>query len=238
MTSPDSKTVALPADLAAAEQSMFTALSSALKSGDGTRWSAALRFENLRILPVALRLSRALIALDPTLCVLWPDAGAAALARRDASDLSDCILDFRQWMQRVADQPTDGLLLVVLPQPADYEDFEQVCAKHAGAIVMLNGRLEDAAVGIGSVARERRRGFVASWRQAFWVEPIDGGALMRCYPDGWRLYRSDPDGYRQIAVFEQRPGAEEIAETLSGDGPDSLKQQLSSVDRFLDGLRN
>ena len=190
------------------------------------------------MLPVALRLSRALIAVDQSLSVLWPDAGAAALARRDASDLSDRILDFRQWMQRVGDQPSEGLLLAVSPQPADYDEFEQVCSRHGGVVLMLNGRLEDAAVGIGSVARERRRGFVASWHQAYWLEPIDGGALMRCYPDDWRIYRSDIDGYRQIATFDQRPGAEEIAETLAGEGADSLRQQLGSVDRFLDGLRN
>ena len=238
MTSSDPQSVALPADLASAEQSMMAALGSALNSGDGTRWSAALRFENLRILPVALRLSRALLEVDPSLSILWPDAGAAALARRDASDLADRILDFRQWMQRCGDQPSDGLLLAVMPQPADYEEFEQVCTRHGGVTLMLNGRLEDAAVGIGSVARERRRGFVSSWRQAFWLEPIDGGALMRCYPDDWRLYRLDDDGYRQVAVFDQRPGAEEIAETLSGEGADSLRQQLGNVDRFLDGLRN
>ena len=70
---------------------------------------------------------------------------------------------------------------------------------------MLNGRLEDAAVGIGSVARERRKGFVASWQQAYWLQPLEGGALMRCFPDDWRLYRQDPDGYRQLEVLPERP---------------------------------
>ena len=183
-------------------------------------------------------MSRALLEVDPSLSILWPDAGAAALARRDASDLADRILDFRQWMQRCGDQPSDGLLLAVMPQPADYEEFEQVCTRHGGVTLMLNGRLEDAAVGIGSVARERRRGFVSSWRQAFWLEPIDGGALMRCYPDDWRLYRQDPDGYRQLEVLPERPDPDTTAALLAGEDPDSIKQQLSGVDRFLDGLRN
>ena len=32
-----------------------------------------------------------------------------------------------------------------------------------GAVVLLNSRLEDAAVGIGSVARQRRKGFMSTW---------------------------------------------------------------------------
>ena len=63
---------------------------------------------------------------------------------------------------------------------------------------MLNGRLEDAAVGIGSVARERRKGFCGIWQQAYWLQPLEGGALLRSYPDDWHLFRQDSDGYRLI----------------------------------------
>ena len=113
-----------------------------------------------------------------------------------------------------------------------------ICQEHRGSMVMLNGRLEDAAVGIGSVARERRRGFVSSWQQAYWLQPLEGGALMRMFPDDWSLYRLDDDGYRQLASMESRPDPEQIAALLAGEDPDSLKQQLSSVDRFIEGLRS
>ena len=94
---------------------------------------------------------------------------------------------------------------------------------------MLNGRLEDAAVGIGSVARERRKGFVASWQQAYWLQPLEGGALMRCFPDDWRLYRQDPDGYRQlrcclnvrIPTPQQRFWPEKIPTASSNSSPGS-----------------
>ncbi|WP_413440029.1 DUF1995 family protein [Synechococcus sp. MIT S1220] len=238
MTTTEPAVQPLPSDLAAAEQAMHASLLAALDSGDGSRWGAALKFENLRLLPVALRLARALMAGERPVTVLWPDAGAAALARRDASDLADCILDFRQWMRRSAEEPSDELLLAVMPTPADYEEFLGICEAHHGQVAMLNGRLEDAAVGIGSVARERRRGFVSSWKQAYWLEPLDGGALMRCFPADWRIYRSDPDGYRQVAVFESRPDPDTIATSLAGEAGDGLKQQLNQVDRFIDGLRN
>ena len=61
---------------------------------------------------------------------------------------------------------------------------------------------------------------------------------MRCFPDDWHLYRLDPDGYRQLEVLSERPDPDITAALLAGEDPDSIKQQLSGVDRFLDGLRN
>ena len=226
---------ALPADLLSAESDLLVAVQAALASGDGSRWGATLRFENLRLLPVALRLAEALAAAHTDLRVLWPDAGAAALARRDAPEMAAAIADFNQW---TAKADPDALLLVVGPQPSDYDAFMALCENHRGAIVMLNGRLEDAAVGIGSVARERRKGFVASWQQAYWLQPLEGGALMRSFPDDWALLPQDPDGYRWLSSSVNRPDPEVLAALLAGEDPDGLKQQLGSVDRFLDGLRN
>ena len=232
---PEAQKPSLPADLLNAEADLLNALKAALASGKATRWGATLRFENLRLLPVALRLFQALRSMDESCRLLWPDAGAAALSRRDAPDLADCILDFNQWS---AGGESDGLVLAVGPQPSDYEQFMAISQDHRAAVVMLNGRLEDAAVGIGSVARERRRGFVSTWQQAYWLQPLEGGALMRKFPDDWTLYRLDPDGYRYLASMDNRPDPEQISALLAGEDPDSLKQQLSSVDRYIDVLRN
>ena len=227
----------LPPDLMAAEHDLVEACLSALSSGDGSRWSASLRFENLRVLPIALRLARALIESGRQVVLLWPDAGAAALARRDAEDLADRVLDFNQWSSRKDPQP-DALVLAVGPQPSEYEDFAEICGSHPGPVLMLNGRLEDAAVGIGSVARERRRGFVASWTACYWLQPVDAGALMRIHPDEWRVFRQDPDGYRLAGTLTTRPDSEALAELLSAEGTQGIAGQLNTVDRFLDGLRN
>jgi hypothetical protein len=96
MTSMNDATSSLPADLLMAEAQLQDAVVAALASGSARRWSANLRFENLRILPVALRLARALLAKDCPVFIVWPDAGAAALARRDADDLSAITMDFNQ----------------------------------------------------------------------------------------------------------------------------------------------
>ena len=183
-------------------------------------------------------LAHALQQQGRELTLLFSDAGGAALARRDAPDMAALVLDLRQLQQQQAQRPSEGVLLAVAPAAADYETFESVCTAHSGAVLMVNGRLEDAAVGIGSVARERRKGFVATWQSAYVVQPLDGGALRRAAPGPWELYRLDADGYRLLANADQRPDREAIAAALSGDGGTGLGGTLRAVDALLEGLRN
>jgi hypothetical protein len=231
----------LPADLRSAEAQALEALLAALPSQARGRWSVDWRFEGLRLLPVALRLAAALQAAGQPLRLIFADAGAAALARRDAPELAGQIADFRGQM-RLAEQAEAGespaLLLAVAPSAPDYADFVQLCAIHAGAVVMLNGSLEDAAVGIGSVARERRRGFLSQWQPAYGVQPLDGAALRFAFPGPWELYRQDPDGFRLAATFEQRPDLEMQMAALNGEGGVGLAGNLRVLDAFVEGLRN
>lgn len=227
----------LPADLQAAEVQTLEAVQAALASEASGRWSIEWRFEGLRLLAPVLRLFAAMLDQDQRSTLVFTDAGGAALARRDAPDLAEHVLDLRQLQQRQAQQPSEGVLLVVSPSTAEYESFEALCQAHRGAVVMVNGRLEDAAVGIGSVARERRRGFVATWQSAYALQPLEGGALRRACPGPWELYRQDPDGYRLITSFEQRPDAEAIGAALHGDGGTGVAGTLRAVDALLEGLR-
>lgn len=226
----------LPSDLRTAERQATEALQQALVDAPRGRWSVDWRFEGLRLLPVVLRLSEALLASHPGLRLLFPDAGAAALARRDAPDLAGHIADFRAQLRQAAEESAATLLLAVAPNQADYDDFEQLCASHRGAVVVINGSLEDAAVGIGSVARERRRGFLAQWQAAYFLQPLDGSALRRAFPGLWQLYRQDPDGFRLAAQFEHKPDGEEQAEALAQAG--GLAGNLRAVDAFIEGLRS
>ena len=149
----------LPSDLRQAEAQALTALQSALAVEGRGRWTVELRFEGLKVLPLALRLAPALREGHPGLKVLFPDAGATALARRDGGDLAPLIRSLGDH-RRCQDAGDDGdaMLLVVQPGPSDYELVEAVCEAQRGPVVLLNPTLEDAAVGIGSVARGRRGG--------------------------------------------------------------------------------
>jgi hypothetical protein len=141
-------------------------------------------------------------------------------------------------MRVQSDGPSRGVLLAIGPSQSDYDDFESVCGQHLGAVVVINGALEDAAVGIGSVARQRRRGFLSQWQAAYSLIPLDGSALRRSFPGSWELYRQDPDGYRLVESFEQKPDAEQQALALAGEDGLGVAGNLKMVDAFIEGLRS
>ncbi|EAQ74530.1 MULTISPECIES: DUF1995 family protein [unclassified Synechococcus] len=231
----------LPADLRSAEGEALVALKEALADSPNGRWTMELRFEGLKLLPLALRLLAALKLAERPVRLLFPDAGAAALARRDAPGLAPQLGSLGDQLRRQEqdNDPSAGdLLVLVEPVQAEYEEVERLCQAHRGGVVLLNGRLEDAAVGIGSVARERRRGFLATWRPAYALLPLENGALRFACPGPWELYRLDPDGYRGAASFDLKPDAEQQAEALSPEqGPDVVAG-LQALDRFIGSLRN
>jgi hypothetical protein len=229
----------LPADLRTAEAEALVAIQAALAADAKGLWTAEFRFEGLRLMPVALRMIAALSPSQSGVRFLFPDAGATALAQRDAPEFASQFASLRDQMRRQqADGGSEGLLVLVAPSPADYEDVEQVCALHRGSVVLLNGSLEDAAVGIGSVARERRKGFLSGWQSAYALIPTGEGALRRAYPADWQLYRRDADGYRLVASFEVKPDAERQAEALDAGAAPGVGRSLQAMDRFIEGLRS
>jgi hypothetical protein len=244
--------MALPADLLTAEEQALTALREALAARSNGRWTVELRFEGLRVLPVALRLLASLSGTDPIAELLFTDAGGAALARRDAPELAPWLGSLGDRLRHLqpqenasgeSDPPSEELhpavLVLVAPAQADYAEVEQVCRAHGGAVVILNGRLEDAAVGIGSVARERRRGFLSTWEAAYALLPRSGSALRRAFPGDWELYRQDPDGFRLAHRFDTRPDTEAVEEALGGDQQGlNVGAGLGALDRFIEGLRS
>lgn len=229
----------LPPDLRSAEAEALAAIQSTLAAGTKGLWSVELRFEGLRLLPLALRLQASLSANVPSLRLLCADAGATALAQRDAPDIAKRIGSLRDQMRlQQADGGSEGVLLLVAPTPADYEEVEQVCALHRGIVLLLNGNLEDSAVGIGSVARQRRKGFLAGWQSAYALIPTGDGALRRAFPDAWELYRCDADGYRFVCEFDQKPDMEQQALAMAGEAGLGLGANLKVMDAFIEGLRN
>ena len=224
----------LPSDLLAAEDQLLEAALAALRSGQRGLWTLELRFEGLRLLPVALRLAAALRQQQP-LRLLCSDMGATALARRDAPDLADSIASFSDQRQLLDSGASEGVLLLLGATPADYGIVEAICEGHAGPVLLLNPSLEDAAVGIGSVARQRRRGFLSRCEAAYALIPQADCALRRAYPGPWELYRLDADGYRLIADFERRPDGEQQAEALGGT---ALQGNLRALNELIEGLQN
>jgi hypothetical protein len=165
----------------------------------------------------------------------WPDAGSAALAQRESPELATHCLALKDLVLSDDPEIKGRLLLAIGPQPSDYEMVEQICNSWQGTVVLLNGKLEDAGVGIGSVARGRRKGFLSIWRSAFHIEPLAEGALLQTEQEMWHLFKADPDGYRFLGTMPSKPDAEAIEMALNGES-DSLGRQLGAVDRFIKDL--
>jgi len=250
----------LPPDLRSAEAETLTAVRSALAAEPRGRWTVEWRFEGLRLLAPALRLAGALLTEAGQGRLLFADEGAAALARRESETLAPRIASFGDERRRQGEAGGvggggaiggsgegsgegsgagggDGLLLLVAPSQTEYDLVEALCGAHRGAVVLLNPNLEDAAVGIGSVARQRRKGFLSTWQTAYALLPDAESALRRAHPGEWELYRLDPDGYRLVRSFERRPDGESRAEALAGTGGVGLAGQLRGLNDLLEGLQ-
>ena len=130
----------LPADLRTAETELLEAVRAALAKGGRGLWTAELRFEGLRILPVALRLLANLQPQVAGIRLLCADAGATALAKRDAPDLADSISSLGD-LQRLqqADGGSDGVVILERNgplNPSAQEALDQLLRQGKGALLL------------------------------------------------------------------------------------------------------
>ena len=202
----------LPPDLNTACRQCGTALETALADGL-TRLQVDLRFEGLRWPAVAHGLCQ-ILQQRGTIVLAFADMGAAALARRDfdlsaTEALTFADLSGGRWPENAT------LCVAVTPTAPDFSAFENACTAFGERpIIALNPRLEDAAVGIGSVGRARRRGFLALWRVVYGLYPLEQAAMAYAHPGPWRLFREDPDGFRLVASLSKRPDGSTMDELL------------------------
>ena len=199
----------LPADLEEAEINVYDSIQSYfLSNSDQSFLSINLKFEGLRLNPIIFRLSNKLTKIQYENILLWADAGGAALAKRDKPELANKIYTFKEFIN--SSDLINSILLVCSPQPYDIEMFEQVCSHAKSTVIMLNGKLEDPIVGIGSVGREMRKRFAEKWQVVYFVQPLSLGALSKKFPNDWDLFKLESNGYSFVKSFEKRPDDETI----------------------------
>ena len=199
----------LPADLEEAEINVYDSIQSYfLSNSDQSFLSINLKFEGLRLNPIIFRLSNKLTKIKYENILLWADAGGAALAKRDNPELANKIYTFKEFIN--SSDLINSILLVCSPQPYDIEMFEQVCSHAKSTVIMLNGKLEDPIVGIGSVGREMRKRFAEKWQVVYFIQPLSLGALSKKFPNDWDLFKLESNGYSFVKSFEKRPDDETI----------------------------
>ena len=204
----------LPKDLLTAEEMANKSIIMFLRDKPNKKQAINYNFEGLRSMPIAYRLYLWLVNNKFQPILVWLDEGSTALARNKYTDISDRILSAKKFISLEPDSLIYDSIIVVNPGPYDYELTEQLSESCTVSQIMLNGKLEDSAVGIGSVARERRKGFISSWENSFWLQPLDKGAIFHAYPQNWQLFSNDISGYSFLKEFPNRPNNEQIFESM------------------------
>ena len=151
--------------------------------------------------------------------VFFPDAGSAALARRDWGQTPFKITDLGSSRTPVEDKlaPEDQLFLLVNPAAVEVAQVEKLY-RAAGdrPVILLNPRLEDVAtIGIGYAGRQLRERFLNKIESCYYIRPLDSAALFRCYPQSWQVWLETNDEYELISETAQKPVGDDLERILA-----------------------
>lgn len=157
--------------------------------------------------------------------VFFPDAGAAALARRDWDNPDFVVRGLGELSNPI--DADDDLYLVVNPSSIEVATVEALCNEaNDRPVVLLNPALEDVAiVGIGYAARQLRERFLSQIESCYYIRPLEGAALYRCYPGPWQLWKEkETDQYELLCDLPHKPSGEEIDRLLYSEQAESSAQ--------------
>ena len=184
--------------------------------------------------------------------VIFPDTGAAALARRDWGKTEFKVTDLGSSRTPVEDkiEPEDQLFLLVNPAAVEVPQVEKLyIAAGDRPVIILNPRLEDVAtIGIGYAGRQLRDRFLNKIESCYYIRALESAVLFRCYPQSWQVWLSKNDDYELISETAQKPVGDDLdrilAKALGIADPDStapakpLKKTgfMADLQRFLKAL--
>jgi hypothetical protein len=232
----------LPSDLDTAIAQAQAATQAALADGL-LRLQIDFAFPELKIQPVAEQFIQPFTALGDKFRIYFPDAGAAALARRDWGETAYAIRGMSDLRAEV--QETEELFLFVEPSSVEVQTLEQYCTTIGDRpALLLNPRLEDVAtIGIGYAGRQLRERFLNQWQTTYCIKPLEGAAISRAYPGPWQVWLEQEEDYNLVHESPQRPVGDELQQILleaagEAEGPTAVPPAglLSGLQRFLRAL--
>lgn len=203
-------TTNLPNSIEEAVSQSVIAVKAALAAGH-TRIQTEMVYQELKPPVVAYQFLQEYTDIGENIKVFFPDAGAAALAKRDWEDIPHMLKGIKELLEPVA--PDDGGFVLVGPTPSEVEVCEQV-ANEAGdrPYILLNPKLQDISViGIGYAGRQLRERFLSTLETAYYLCPLQGGLVYRCYPGSWQVYSENEDGgYELLRELDSRPTSDDL----------------------------
>jgi len=146
--------------------------------------------------------------------VMFPDTGAASLAKRNWGDKGFKVTDMGSRFTPIETQvdPEDEIFIVACPSAVEVERAEKL-SQLAGdrPIIFLIPQLEDVAVvGIGLAARKLRDRFIKNIHSCYYLRPIPDAAILRCHPHLWQIWLESDSGYTLATELKTKPMGEDL----------------------------
>lgn len=232
----------LPTNLEDAIAQAQEAVRAAVASGI-PRMTVEIVYPELEAMAVAQQFYPVLQQMGLSFKVYFPDAGAAALARRDWGNPPFVVRSPGEQQGQI--EADDQLYLFVEPSAIEVSQVEELCNQAGDRfVVMLNPRLEDiATVGIGYAGRQLRDRFLSTLQPVYYLRPMAAAVLWRAYPQPWQLWQETPEtSYQLLGEFAQKPSGETLDQLLMqrASAPGSAAPRrgglLSELQRFLEAL--
>ncbi|HEY9762640.1 MAG TPA: DUF1995 family protein [Trichocoleus sp.] len=180
-----------------------------------------LVYPELKAMPVAEQFIPILQEMGLTFKVYFPDAGAAALARRDWGNPEFSVRAIGEIKGQI--EPEDEIFLFVEPSAVEVNAVEEMC-NQAGSrpVIMLNPKLEDVAIiGIGYAGRQLRERFLSTLESAYYLRPLEEALILRSYPGPWQVWRETAEGqYELLSETTTKPTGETLDRILYGSAED------------------
>ncbi|MGB5974532.1 MAG: DUF1995 family protein [Nodosilinea sp.] len=213
---PNSAANAVPASLEDSIAQAREAARAAIQAGV-PRMVVELAYSELKGTPVAQQFYPVLQDLGLVFKIYFPDAGAAALARRDWGNPDFVVRGIGELHSEM--EPDDQAYLFVEPSSIEVSQVEDMCTEAGDKfVIMLNPKLEDVAtIGIGYAGRQLRDRFLSTLEPVYYLRPLEGAVLLRCYPHPWQVWQETDSGYVLLAEMPEKPGSEAIDRVLMGE---------------------
>jgi len=131
-------------------------------------------------------------------------------------------------------EPDDQAYLFVEPSSVEVSQVEAMCDQAGDRfVIMLNPKLEDVAtIGIGYAGRQLRERFLSTLESVYYLRPLAGAVLYRCYPGPWQLWQETADDtYSLVAELAQKPSGEAIDRLLMGEADPNAPSDAPPVRR-------
>ncbi|MDJ0572024.1 MAG: DUF1995 family protein [Pleurocapsa sp. MO_192.B19] len=183
--------------------------------------------------------------------VMFPDTGAAALAKRNWGEKPFQVTDMGSRFTPIETHisPEDEIFIVACPSSVEVERAEKL-SNLAGdrPVIFLIPQLEDVAVvGIGLAARKLRDRFIKNIYSCYYLRPIAGGAILRCHPSRWQIWLEKESGYELATELSSKPMGEDLerlmikltnpeGETNESTSPRKKPNFLGNLQKFLRAL--